>query len=117
PQGDTGAQGPQGEAGPQGETGAQGPQGEQGPQGNAGIVVNPQDVNETITVEADGVGTASAICPINTALINGGYANPDGLLVTANLANLANNSWAVTARNEGLLPAQITSHATCWPLS
>ncbi|MBB4936250.1 hypothetical protein FHR32_000555 [Streptosporangium album] len=77
----------------------------------------PQDVNETITIGGAATETASAICPINTTLINGGYENPDSLLITANLANLPGNSWAVTAKNLGPLPSQITSHATCWPLS
>ena len=36
PQGDTGAQGPQGPTGPQGDTGPQGPQGPTGPQGDTG---------------------------------------------------------------------------------
>lgn len=37
PQGEAGAQGPQGEPGPQGQNGAQGPQGEAGPQGQNGV--------------------------------------------------------------------------------
>ncbi|MDP9866310.1 MULTISPECIES: hypothetical protein [Streptosporangium] len=77
----------------------------------------PQDVDESVTIDGDDVGTAVAVCPVNTTLINGGYVNPDGLIVTANRADNANNSWTVTARNSGVSPAQITSHATCWPLS
>ena len=122
PAGAQGVQGPAGLPGPMGLQGPQGDQGDEGPQGPQGAGPIALDrfvgVLQSVAVDPFQVGTRTAFCPADTALISGScdYDGGDGATVSFRRNRSIGTGWQCESFNNSNQVLTIRVQAICYQL-